>query len=176
MLKESQELQGNRGGEMTYYLDLFSPETYEAFGKSKRDISGFRKRQENAARQIHQGDKLVCYMTKLSRWFGILEVQSDYFIDNTPIFYPEDDPFTIRFKVRPIIWLPKEKGLPIQEAVVWNHLSFTKKYEKTGSTWTGKLRSSLNKLTEDDGSYLEKLLTEQAQGGKVYGRKGDALK
>jgi hypothetical protein len=27
---------------MNYYLDLFSPETYEAFTQSSLDISGFR--------------------------------------------------------------------------------------------------------------------------------------
>jgi hypothetical protein len=59
---------------MAYYLDLFSPETYEAFGNSSKTISGFRMRQLNAAKGIHPGDKLICYMTKLSRWFGVLEV------------------------------------------------------------------------------------------------------
>jgi hypothetical protein len=34
---------------MAYYLDLFSPETYEAFSKSNREISGFRARQEGMA-------------------------------------------------------------------------------------------------------------------------------
>ena len=153
---------------MAYFLDLFSPETYEAFGRSSRDISGFRPRQENAAKQIHPGDKLLCYMTKLSRWFGILQVESDYFIDKAPIFYPEDDPFIVRFKVRPTIWLPKEKAIPIHEDVVWAYLSFTKKYEKTTSTWTGKLRNSLNRLTDADGKHIEKLLQEQADNGTTY--------
>jgi predicted RNA-binding protein len=92
---------------MAYYLDLFSPETYEAFSKSKQDVSGFRPRQENAASKVQIGDKLICYMTKLSRWIGILEVTSAYFRDDTPIFYGANDPFVIRFKVRPIAWLPK---------------------------------------------------------------------
>ncbi len=61
---------------MAYYLDLFSPETYEVFTKSRRDISGFRVRHQNAARRIAVGDKLICYMTRLSRWVGVLEVTS----------------------------------------------------------------------------------------------------
>ena len=107
-------------------------------------------------------------MTKLSRWFGILEVESDYFIDDTPIFYPEDDPFVVRFKVQPTIWLPKEKAIPIHDDAVWTHLSFTKKYEKTTSTWTGKLRNSLNRLTDADGKYIEMLLQVQAANGTTY--------
>ena len=57
---------------MAYYTDLFSPETYEAFTQSDQSISGFRPRQKNAASQIKPGDKLVCYVTKVSRWVGIL--------------------------------------------------------------------------------------------------------
>jgi len=29
---------------MAYFIDLFSPETYEAFAHSSRDVSGFRLR------------------------------------------------------------------------------------------------------------------------------------
>ena len=53
---------------MAYFVDLFSPETYEAFTKSGHNISGFRLRQENATSRVKIGDKLICYMTKLSRW------------------------------------------------------------------------------------------------------------
>ena len=84
---------------MAYFLDLFSPETYEAFSKSNRDISGFRPRQVNMANKIKPGDQLICYMTRLSRWIGVLEVQSESFTDTKPIFYPINDPFVIRFKV-----------------------------------------------------------------------------
>jgi predicted RNA-binding protein len=161
---------------MAYYLDLFSPETYEAFIKSSQDISGFRKRQQNAAKLIHPGDKLLCYMTKLSRWFGILEVKSNCFLDNKPIFYAEDDPFIVRFKVKPRIVLPVEKAIPIQDDTVWNHLSFTKKYDKTHSYWTGKLRSSLTRLADEDGKLIESLLQKQVDGGITFEIDSDAYK
>lgn len=153
---------------MAYFLDLFSPETYEAFGKSKREISGFRLRQENMAKLIKPGDKLVCYMTRLSRWFGILQVESKCFTDDTPIFYGEADPFVVRFKVKELIWLPKEKGIPIREDIIWKKLSFTRDHKKSGSSWTGKLRNSLNKLSDEDGKLIEKLLVEQQRTNRTY--------
>jgi predicted RNA-binding protein len=64
---------------MACYLDLFSPATYEAFSKSDRTISGFRTRQRGVAQRIKAGDRPICYMTKLSRWIGILEVESGPF-------------------------------------------------------------------------------------------------
>ncbi len=153
---------------MTYFTDLFSPETYEAFTNSAQDISGFRMRQQNMARRVEVGDKLICYMTKLSRWIGILEVISKDFVDDTPIFTTDDDPFIVRFKVKPISWLSKEKAIPIHEDKVWKKLSFTKNYSKNSSKWTGKLRNSLNKLEDEDGKFLEELILSQIKSGKTY--------
>src|SRR4051794_2097048 len=151
-----------------FYTDLFSPETYEAFARSARGISGFRLNQQSSAQRITPGDEFVCYMTKLSRWFGVLEVQSECFLDEAPLFYPRDDPFVVRFKVRPIVWLPKDRSVPIHEPVVWDHLSFTKDTQPGHFGWTGILRRSLNRLTPEDGRYLEKLLLSQNEGSVTY--------
>jgi predicted RNA-binding protein len=153
---------------MAYYLDLFSPETYEAFSRSDQTISGFRPRQRNAAQRVNPGDKLLCYMTKLSRWFGLLEVATGPFEDNTPIFYPEDDPFTVRFRVRPTIWLPKESGVPIHEPELWDALSFTKGHDRGSAKWTGTVRHSLLRLTDQDGALIERVLIRQQNGGRIY--------
>lgn len=153
---------------MAYYLDLFSPETYEVFTKSNRDISGFRLRQQNSASRIRVGDKLICYMTRLSRWVGVLEVTSKWFRDDTPLFYETDDPFVVRFKVKPLAWLPKEKAIPIRDERVWRRLSFTRDYDRDYPYWTGKLRASLNQLDEEDGRFLEQLILAQAEGGDVF--------
>ncbi len=162
---------------MAYYLDLFSPETYEAFTLSRRDVSGFRIRQRNAAGQVVPGDKLVCYMTKLSRWCGILEVLSGPFEDATPIFYPESDPFIVRFHVKPIVWLPVEKAFPIHDDRVWTQLSFTHDQYKVTSTWTGPIRRSLGKMDDADGALIESLLLRQAAGdGESFPIDGDTWK
>ena len=34
---------------MAYFMDLFSPETYEAFNASDRSVSGFRPRQKQTS-------------------------------------------------------------------------------------------------------------------------------
>jgi predicted RNA-binding protein len=153
---------------MAYYLNLFSPETYEAYKHSDQNVSGFRMRQENAAGRIKHGDKLLCYLTRLGRWFGVLEVQSGPFIDKKPIFYPEDDPFVLRFSVTPIVVLDVNKAVPIREGMLWEKLSFTKGHNKGASTWTGKIRASLTPIDEPDGQLIESLLKEQADGGSLY--------
>jgi predicted RNA-binding protein len=153
---------------MAYYLDIFSPETYENFLKSSQDITGFRIRQSHAAKKINPGDKLICYMTKLSRWIGVLEVLSESFVDDTPRFFDKNDPFVVRFKVKPVVWLPKEHTIPIREDHVWNNLSITKDHDKHGSGWTGLFRGSLNHLDDEDGKFLEGILVAQLDKKKEY--------
>jgi predicted RNA-binding protein len=153
---------------MAYFLDLFSPETYAAFGRSDQTVSGFRLRQRNMAARVKRGDHLLCYMTRLSRWFGVLEVLEGPFQDATPIFHPENDPFVIRFRVKPLIWLPVVQAIPIHDAALWTRLSFTKEHSQATSSWTGKLRASLAPIDDADGSLIEKLLRKQVKEGRNY--------
>jgi hypothetical protein len=153
---------------MAYFVDLFSPETYEAFGKSDRTVTGFRPRQRAAAARVRPGDKLLCYMTRLSRWVGVLEVVDGPFDDAAPIFQAADDPFTLRFHVKPTIWLPVDHAVPIHEDRVWMRLSFTRDLPKGSIAWTGRVRGSLTRLADADGALLESVLREQADGGAAY--------
>lgn len=153
---------------MAYFIDLFSPETYEAFTQSSRNISGFRNRHKNIAGKIKPGDVFVCYLTRLSRWFGLLEVVEGPFSDYMPIFVKENDPFTVRFRVRPMVWLDIEKGIPIHEDSIWTALSFTRGLDRGSLGWTGKVRGSLVRLDDQDGVFLAEKLKAQAAGGKLY--------
>lgn len=153
---------------MAYYIDLFSPETYLAFSNSNRQISGFRDRQRGTATNIKPGDTFICYMTKLSRWVGVLEISSEFFVDDQPIFVPANDPFVVRFQVSPKVWLKPEFGVPINNDICWKHLSFTKDLHRNSNAWTGMVRRSLTKLSEEDGRYLEALLTAQACDPQSY--------
>lgn len=153
---------------MNYFIDLFSPETYDAFTRSTQGLSGFRLRHKGMAERVKPGDVFACYVTKVSRWCGLLEIVEGPFVDNTPIFLPDNDPFVVRFKVRPKVWLPLEQSLPIHETSVWNGLSFTRTLEKGSIAWTGKVRGSLVKLDDKDGKFLAEALTAQTTQPKAY--------
>lgn len=153
---------------MAYYIDLFSPDTYQAFTNSDKSVSGFRDRQKGVAASMRPGDKLICYVTKLSRWVGVLEVTSNYFINDAPIFTPTADPFVVRFNVKPSVWLTLEKSIPVDEDICWNNLSFTKHLPKKSLAWTGMVRGSLRKLDDSDGVYLEKILLNQLNNPTTY--------
>jgi len=145
---------------MDYLTDLFTPETYEAFSRSDRTVSGFRESQRTMAEKVSPGDKLLCYMVRMSRWIGVLEVIEGPFIDRTPIFVAQNDPFVVRFKVKPEVWLPLEQTLPMHEPELFSQLTFTRDV-KPGGYWLGPLRRSLQKLDDQDGMLLESLLHRQ---------------
>jgi hypothetical protein len=150
---------------MNYYVDLFSPETAMAFEKSPRDTSGFRISRKTYVgnQKVGSGDRLICYVTRLQRFIGVLEIKSEPFQDNTPIFTKENDPFVLRFKVVPVVWLPLEKSIPIHRDFVWNTLSFTKALSKDSNKWTFMVFSSPRLWPREDCVFLEKALLEQAQ-------------
>jgi len=105
---------------------------------------------------------------KLSRWCGVLEVCSEAFEDSTPIFADEDDPFPIRFKVRPKVMLDFEKSVPIEE--LWAELSFTKELRPLAFGWAqaARLRQSLVSISEQDALLITRALEQQVNGEKVF--------
>lgn len=138
---------------------MCSPGTYEAFARSTRDMSGFRLRHKGMANWIKSGDVFVCYLTRSSRWLGLLQVVEGPFIDDKPIFVPENDQFVVRFRVRPHVWLDIEKAMPIRDDLIWTGLSFTRGLERGSIGWTRKVRGSVVRLDNRDGKLPAEKLT-----------------
>jgi hypothetical protein len=154
---------------MTYFLNLFTPETWQAFQEHGATISGFRHRQRKTARErVEPGDVFLCYLVRLSRWCGILQITSKAFIDDTPI-YSDPDPFVVRFQVRSEVVLEPERSIPITEDRLWNYLSITKGTEKGVKGWAvAHFRSSLREIDADDGKLIDSVLREQGDRQLVY--------
>jgi hypothetical protein len=154
---------------MNYWLDLFTPYTWDRFREHGATISGFRPRQRKVAfEKIRPGDMLICYLVKLSRWCGSLEVLSDAFEDSTPIFADENDPFPIRFKVRPQVMFDFEHAIPIEN--MWSELSFTNQLRAGSVGWAqaAKLRQSLISISSDDGAAILRALERQKSERHVF--------
>ncbi len=153
---------------MKYHLDLFTPETWEAFREAGATVTGFRERHQRLAEErISQGDIFLCYLTRLSRWCGVLEVESGPYFDDSPML-ASPDPFTVRFKVKPITVLDPELAVPIREQRVWRTLTITNQYDMGHSNWTGFFRGSLNTFEDRDGEFLVRLIKEQVANPVRY--------
>jgi hypothetical protein len=96
---------------MTYWLDLFTGQTWQEFRDYGATVSGFRKRMHNAVERIKRGDVLLCYLTGVMRWVGALEVEGRS-RDKKAIW--EFDEFPERLTVKPLVLLPPEHGVPME--------------------------------------------------------------
>jgi EVE domain len=109
-------------------------------------ISGFRETRWNTMRQIKPGDYLLCYLTGISRFIGVLEVASPAFKDTTPIW--NDEAFPCRVEVTPVITLTPETAVPIHD--LSGTLSIFQNL-KSPMAWTGHVRGSPARWKESDG-------------------------
>lgn len=132
---------------MMYWLDIFTPKSWEEFKKAGAAISGFPERRWKGAQRIDAGDILVCYMAGQHRWFAALQVTSKAFHDNTPIW--TDNVYPIRLKVKPLVTIePPSKGIPAKETL--SKLKLFSGLQNIGLA----LRTSPRILDKQDGDFL----------------------
>ena len=84
-----------------YWLDLFSWKTWREFLEAGGTVSGFRDGRWKTVEKISVGDYLLCYMTGISRWIGILEVTTEPYRDETVIW--SDAAISCRNLATPVI-------------------------------------------------------------------------
>jgi predicted RNA-binding protein len=144
--------------ERNYWLDLFTGQTWQEFLESGAAVSGFREGRWSTVQKIKVGDYLICYLTGLSRFIGVLEVVGNAYRDSSPIWEGED--FPCRLKVKPVLTLPLENAVPVRE--VADKLSFASLFETNSNRWTGHFRGSPAKWKVADGeAVLATLLAAQ---------------
>jgi predicted RNA-binding protein len=129
-----------------YWLDLFTGTTWDEFIKAGANISGFRESRWSTVQKIKTGDYLICYLTGVSRFIGILEVIDKPFKDNSNIWKDED--FPSRLKVKLLVSLNPNTAIPVH--ILRDQLSFFQDL-KSPHAWTGAFRSSPAKWSYEDG-------------------------
>lgn len=150
----------NLGPTRTYWLDLFSPTTWKEFLAAGGTISGFRESRWSTVRQIEPGDYLLCYLTQVSRFIGVLEVTSDPYLDKTRIIW-EDEDFPCRVDVKVVASVPVDTAVPILELA--DQLSFFQNL-KSPLAWTGRVRGSPTRWSEADGEAVALAVLESDMG------------
>jgi hypothetical protein len=99
--------------ERAYWVQVFTPKTWQRFIGAGANVTGFRERRWNHIQKIKAGDRILCYLTGISKWIGVLEVQSEPYLDTSRIW--EEELFPCRIEVRAVARLPLECGVPIRE-------------------------------------------------------------
>ncbi len=99
--------------EPTYWLDLFTHQTWREFLAAGASVSGFRENRWKTVQSMKPGDVLLCYLTGVSRWIGLLEVTGPAFKDASPIWSANE--FPARVPVRLTAKLEPLTGVPVVE-------------------------------------------------------------
>jgi len=98
---------------VSYWLDLFTYQTWTEFLESGGKVSGFRQRRWNTVKKMKPGDILLCYLTGVGRWIGLLEVTGTPFQDTSPIW--KQDVFPARVPVKVVAKLEPATAFPVLE-------------------------------------------------------------
>lgn len=132
--------------ERSYWLDLFTDKTWREFLKAGGSVSGFSALRWKTVKRIKPSDYLLCYLTGISRWIGILEVTGEPFQDSSTIWSEWD--FPSRLPVRVVAALTPETAVPVVE--MWDRLSIFKDL-KNPNRWSGPFRASPARWKKEDG-------------------------
>jgi hypothetical protein len=139
-----------------YWLDLFTGTTWSEFQKVGSSISGFRESRWKVVQKISKGDYLLCYLTGVSRFIGVLEVTSAPYKSAEQDIW-QDDSFPCRFEVKPIVELTPETAIPVME--LRDQLSCFHNLTSPHA-WTGHFRSSPAKWKQADGEAVVQALLD----------------
>lgn len=145
---------------VNYWLDLFTPGTWEEARKIDFKVTGFRLSRWKAVSKIKPGDLFVCYLTKLSRFCGILKAASQPYQDeNKARQIWKHDLFPCLIDVEPLIAFDPLHSVPRDEIIP--KLSIVGKFG-------GIVRGSPNRIPSSDGEIIRRALEESAEKNREY--------
>jgi len=139
----------------SYWIDLFTVETWKEFQDHGSDVSGFSEKRWVTVQRIKPGDYLLCYLTRVSRWVGVLEVTGKPFFDEEPIW--SSSVYPSRVPVRAVLQLSPEHGVPVlnmrEELTIFRGLD-------NPNQWQGPFRGSPNRWKAADGEAIVRALQD----------------
>ncbi len=136
-----------------FFLGLFTVESWREFKRHGGEVMGFNEKKAKTVARLQPGDRILCYLSKVSAFVGVMEVGGPAYLDRTPIW--SDGVFPVRLPVRIITELPLVLAVPIHS--LKGQLSFLP-LTMTTTGWTIYVRSSPRPWTTLDGEAVAKAL------------------
>ena len=137
------------------WLAHFTTTTWREFVDAGAAVLGFRERRWKTVAGMKPGDYFLCYLTKVSRFIGLLEATSEPFRDYSPIW--QDEIFPCRINVRVVVGLTPETSVPVSE--MRDSLTMFQDL-RTPNAWTVQFRRSPTKWTAPDAEVVVRALMD----------------
>lgn len=139
-----------------YYLIITNEIDYEWDIENQFKCAGFPDRNKKSAKAMQQGDKIIYYVTKVSKFMAAVEVSGDYFYSEKQIW---DDPYDLwphRIATNPLKFIQNvADGIYIKD--IWDDLNFIKNKIK----WGSQVQGSFRKITEHDYNVIYSALNKK---------------
>lgn len=136
-----------------YYIIITNSLDYEYDVKNNFKCAGFPSRNKRGVLAMQPGDKIVFYVSKISKFMAITEVTGKYFYSDEQYWSDDFDIYPDRIPIKPLLHIDDLKnGVYIKD--IWDNLSFIKNKNK----WGSQLMGSFRYLSEDDFKVIEKAL------------------
>jgi hypothetical protein len=139
--------------EQRWFLVSFMLETWNEFMRMDKKLVGFRDSRWSSVQKMRPGDKLLAYVTGISRFIGILRVESPPHFDQSRLW--KEDVFPCRVEVSVIQALSAEEAVPISE--IRTALPLFAKL-KDPRHWSGPFRSPPVRWAPDNARIVEKYI------------------
>jgi hypothetical protein len=139
--------------EPVFFLGLFTVESWREFKRHGGQVMGFNEKKSKTVARLQPGDRILCYLSKVSAFVGVMEVAEPSYLDHTPIW--SDGVFPVRLPVRIVTELPMVLAVPIHS--LKGQLSFLP-LTMNSTGWTIYVRSSPRRWTKLDGEAVTKAL------------------
>jgi hypothetical protein len=120
-----------------HYLGLFTVDSWREFKRHGGKIMGFNEKKASTVAKLAPGDRILCYLSKVSTFVGVLEVMGPSYFDPTAIW--SDGIFPTRLPVQIILERSLSSAVPIKS--LSGKLSFLPK-AKNNLAWSVYVRSS----------------------------------
>jgi predicted RNA-binding protein len=129
-----------------YWINLFTIETWDEFLANGGSTTGFSESRWSMVQRIKPGDYLLCYLTKVSRFVGVLEVTSEPYQHDKRIW--KKAVFPSRVDVQSVVILTPETAVQITD--LRSELSIFQGISNPNA-WSGHVRGSPTKWSLEDG-------------------------
>ncbi len=93
-----------------HYLGLFTIESWREFKVHGGRVMGFTEKKKLMAGRLKPGDKILCYVSKVSTFVGVMEVTGPAYLDTAKIW--SDGIFPVRLPVKIVEELPLSHAIP----------------------------------------------------------------
>ncbi len=140
------------------FLGVFTVESWREFLRHGGQVMGFNDKKAGIASRLLPGDRILCYLSKVSAFAGWMEVTGPSYVDTKPLW--SDGLYPIRLPVRVVEELALSNSVPIKS--LRQELSFMRGRGEGGG-WSIYVRSSPRRWSALDAAIVRSAISSNAK-------------